>query len=128
MAFALTSARAAPLVKEIPFRQRYIEVLELTFTAANTDTALALGTVAAAATADIGKVVVDSLRKAKLIKNYFFLESPRVLSASGVGHVLSGTAKAPTFTFAGSTATPTALTLVIELILGDDEDPLIQND
>lgn len=123
MAFAITSAKVYPIENESSFRKNFIHKAEITFTAANSDTALNLATLAAADSTN-GPYIKTLLDRADKLGGYCFLESPRLLSASGAGHALSGTAKAPVFTFAGSGSTPTALTLVLEIKTKPDMPPV----
>ncbi len=206
MAFALSSAKVFPLETEASFRSTFPHIAIIGLTAANTDTALNLATLAAADTT-YGPYITELLNKADKLLGYFFLESQRssgavvkaldssasaggaatetltvtgllttdtilgativedgansvyireaaktcavngqyvmtfsgdpgaglelrvlVLreggAANGTDHVLSGTAAAPVFTFAGGGDTPTALTLCLLVNIKKDYGPV----
>jgi len=124
MAFALSAlAKVYPLEVEQSFRSNFPHIAEVKLTALASDTALNLATVAAADTTN-GPYLKTLLERADLLIDYFFLESPRLVSASGAGHVFSGTAAAPVFTFTGTASTPTVLTLVLKIKIKKDYAPV----
>jgi hypothetical protein len=126
MAFAITAAKVYPVDVNTPLRNHFEQVVEMTVTAANTDTALALATVAASDLVE-GPYITKVLSMADKIIDYFIFESPRAVSASGAAHALSGTAVAPTFTFAGSGSTPTSMSFFIRFKLAADRFPITYN-
>lgn len=126
MAFAITAAKCYPVVAHTAVRNCFEQVLEMTVTAANTDAAFALATVAGSDVVE-GPYIVNILGRVDSIMDYFIMESPRAVSASGVTHALSGTAAAPTFTFAGGGSTPTSMSFFIRFKLKADHAPVIYN-
>jgi hypothetical protein len=126
MAFALTGVKAYARDPESSLRTGFVQYLEMTFTAANTDTALALATVAgAAADDDHKKAVLAVIQKAAMPLSSFVLESARAGAAATTVHTLAFSSNNPTFTFAGGGTTPTALTVVLQYRLKDDEAPVV---
>ena len=124
MAFALSAlAKVYPLEVEQSFRSNFPHIAEVKLTALASDTALNLATLAAADPTN-ATYLNTLLQRADLLIDYFFLESPRLVSASGAGHVFSGTAAAPVFTFTGTASTPTVLTLVLKIKIKKDYAPV----
>lgn len=126
MAFALTGVKAYARDPESSLRTGFIQYLELTITATVNDTALALATVAgAAANVDHKNAVLNIIQKASVPLCSFISESTRLAAAAGTAHTLAFTDNNPTYTFAGGGTTPTALTIVLQYRLKDDEAPVI---
>lgn len=116
--------KAYPLTVEKPFRGRFVQVLEVSFTAANTDTLVDLDALAAADSTN-GPAITTFLERMEKITGYFFIESPQEVAASGAAHVYNYSSTDPQFTFAGSGATPTVLTLKLEGVFKAGMEPLL---
>ena len=134
MALAITanSVKIYPLIPETALRSTFEQVLEYVVTAANTDAAVALATVAAAMVSGgtaqqklDGAAIVSLLSKVSAIHSSFVLESARAAAAATTAHVLSGTAAAPVHTYAGGGTTPTTQSYCLTFRLASDQVPLV---
>lgn len=127
MAFAIASkAKVYPIEHEDSMRRACIHAVEVSLTAAASDTSLALGTIAAADTT-YGTFLNTVLQRCEKVLSYNFLESARATSASGTAHSYTNSASNPTFVFAGGSSTPTALTLFMLVKLKKDM-PYVKSD
>ena len=136
MALAITanSVKIYPLIPETALRATFEQVCEFVVTAANSDTAVNLGTVAAAMVSGgsaqqklDGAAIVSLLGNVSSLHSTFILESARAAAAATTAHTVTGTAAAPVFTFAGGGTTPTTQTYCLTFRLANDKTPVVYN-
>lgn len=128
MAFAIVagSVKVYPLKQHLALQTKFAHTVEVSLTAANTDTAVALGTIASALSTDEGKALTEALNRTQAVLGVFVDVSARVATAAGASHALDvSTPSNPTLTFAGGGTTPVAFKVVLQLAARTDAIPVV---
>ena len=126
MPFALANIKVYPVKAHSPLASQCLQVATFTLTAANTDTAANLRTIAEASVVDGAASLAECLRECSAVISVHSDVSARTTTAAGASYALStATSTEPTLTFAGAAATP--VTQVISLVLQPrtDSSPVI---